>query len=206
MFARVTWGVGSPDKIDNLVGVVRTAMESISQHEGYRGTALLANRSSGAAVAVTYWDSAEAMQASEATAENARATTVSSVEGFRITEVDRLEMVIQERTRPPEANAFLRVNDSRAEPMKLDASVEAIRESLPVLKAQPGFRAALVAVNRETGRLIASSVWNTAAEREASDAAIAPVRDKIRQTSGAESVNVELYEAVLADIKLTTPV
>jgi heme-degrading monooxygenase HmoA len=198
--------MGSSDKLDDLVGVVRTAMESISQQEGYRGTALLANRSSGAAVAVTYWDTAEAMQASEQTAEKARANVLSSVEGFRITEVDRLEMVVQERTAPPEANAFLRVNDTRAEPAKLDASVEAIRAAVPLLKAQPGFRAVLVAVNRETGRLIASSVWNTAAEREASDAAIAPEREKVRQTAGAESVQVELYEAVLAEIELTTPV
>jgi heme-degrading monooxygenase HmoA len=206
MFVRVTWGIGSPDKVDDLVAAVRTAAASISQHEGYRGVALLMNRNSGAASAVTYWESAAAMRASEETAEQARATTQSRVEGFRITEVDRLEFVIQERMAPPEANTFLRVNDMQALPTKVDQSVDRIRAALPLLKAQPGLRAVLVAVNRETGRVLATSVWNTAAEREASDAAIARERETVRQTGSAESVKVELYEALLVEVKLTTPV
>jgi heme-degrading monooxygenase HmoA len=206
MFTRITWATVAPDKIDDLVAAVQTAKQSISQHDGYRGTALLVNRTTGGAAAITYWETAGAMLASEETASQARATTQSSVNALRITEIDRLEMVIEERLVPPQPGGFLRVNDTRADPTKLDAAVAALRDVLPVLKAQPGLRAVIVGVNRETGRIIASSAWNSAAERDASDAAIAPQREKVRQSANAESVKVELYESVLLELKLATTV
>jgi len=203
MYVRVTWATLSPDKIDDLVVVVESAKQSLSEQAGYRGTALLVNGTTGAAAAITYWETAEAMRGSEETANQARATAQSSVDGLAITEVDRLELVIEERLAPPQPGGFLRVNDARADPARLDAAVEGVSNTLPLLKAQPGLRAVVVGVNRDTGRFIASSVWNSAAERDASDAAIAPHRERVRQTAGAESVKVELYEAVLVDIKLT---
>jgi heme-degrading monooxygenase HmoA len=203
MYVRVTWATVSPDKIDDLVAVVETAKQSFSQQDGYRGTPLLVNGTTGAAAAITYWETAEAMRGSEETANRARATAQSSLDGLRITDVDRLELVIEERLAPPQPGGFLRVNDARADPTKFDAAVDGVNNALPLLKAQPGLRAVVVGVNRDTGRFIATSVWNSAAERDASDAAISPQREKVRQTAGAESVKVELYEAVLVDIKLT---
>jgi len=42
-----------------------------------------------------------------------------------------------------------------------------------VLEQQPGFRAKVVDVNREAGRIRAFSVWDTAEDLAASDATIA---------------------------------
>lgn len=79
---------------------MQTAKQSISQQGGYRGTALLVNRTTGGAAAITYWETAEAMRASEETANQARATVQSSIKALRITEIDRLELVIEERLVP----------------------------------------------------------------------------------------------------------
>ena len=76
-----------------------------------------------------------------------------------------------------------------------------VRDALPTLKGQKGFRAVLVGANRQTGRMFISSVWDTAADREASDAAMQGARGRIPQVAGAASVKVDLYESVVSEIK-----
>jgi hypothetical protein len=83
----------------------------------------------------------------------------------------------------------------------VDDVVKLIRETLPVLKAQPGFRALLLGANRQTGRVLVSSAWETAADREASDAAIQERRREAAQLAGAETVKVQLYETLFVEVK-----
>jgi heme-degrading monooxygenase HmoA len=207
MFARLTWAEGPPDKLDDLITLVRSAPESIGQLEGYQGTILLANRSSGAAVAATYWESADAMHASEAAAEGARATVTSNLAGFQVKDIDRLEFVLQVRVAPPSANTFVRVNDSQVVPAKLAVLTDFMRQQvIPAVKVKPGFRAALMLANRQSGRVLAISVWETAADREASSTAVAELRGQAQQVGGAEQTTVDTYEAVLAEVKQTAHV
>jgi len=72
------------------VSAVPTAKQSISQQRGYRGTPLLVNRTAGGAAAIGYWETGEAMRASEETVNQARAAVQLSMGGLRIAEVDRL--------------------------------------------------------------------------------------------------------------------
>jgi heme-degrading monooxygenase HmoA len=156
---------------------------------------------------VTYWDTLADMQASERAAAQARVTVHASLPGLRIRDIERLEFVVQERTAPPQANTFVRVSDAFLAPDRIDAVVTFVREqALPVLKAQQGFRAALTVVNRTTGRMISTSVWDTAADREASESAIAPVRGQATAQAGAQPATVSQYEVLLADIKLPAAV
>src|SRR5437763_16103027 len=77
MFARSTWGELPPDKVGDLVVALRPSIDAIAQCAGYQGAAVLANRESGAAVVITYWESAETMQASEEVASGTRAAVTS---------------------------------------------------------------------------------------------------------------------------------
>ena len=83
MFARSTWGELPPDKVGDLVVALRPSIEVIAQCAGYQGVAALANRESGAAVVVTYWESAEAMQASEEVARSTRAGVTSRLPSLK---------------------------------------------------------------------------------------------------------------------------
>src|SRR5207247_3538461 len=116
-------------------------------------------------------------------------------------EIDRFEIIFQERVAPAAANTFVRVNDLRAAPDKVNDVANMVRDTMPTLKAQKGFRGVLVGANRETGRMFVGSVWETAADREASDAAVQERRGQIAQVSGAETVKIDLYESVFADVK-----
>jgi len=72
-------------------------------------------------------------------------------------------------------------------------------------RAQAGFRAGLVSINRGTGRAVAATIWDSAAAIEAADVVLAPVREQARAAVPGQSVNVVIYEVVLAEIKLPTP-
>ena len=203
MFARSTWGELPPDKVGDLVVALRPSIDAIAQCAGYQGAAVLANRESGAAVVITYWESAETMQASEEVASGTRAAVTSRLPSLKITEIDRLEVVVQERSAPPQANTVVRTTDIRVPPDKLDQLVAFVRDrSLPLGRAQAGFRAGLVSINRATGRAVLATIWDSAAALEAADVVLAPVREQARAAIPGQSVNVAIYEVVLAEIKL----
>lgn len=66
MHARLTRIQGTPDRLDDMgQQFEQDTLPQIEQLDGFRGYVLLGDRSNGTAVAITYWESAEAMQASE---------------------------------------------------------------------------------------------------------------------------------------------
>ena len=56
-------------------------------------------------------------------------------------------------------------------------------------------------VERGEGRILISSVWETAADREASNAAVQARRNEIAQVVGTTDVKVNLYESVFTQVK-----
>ncbi|MDQ3811981.1 MAG: hypothetical protein M3336_16995, partial [Chloroflexota bacterium] len=61
--------------------------------------------------------------------------------------------------------------------------------------------ALLGSANRQTGRVIVSSIWDTAADREASEAAVRDARQAAIQAAEAETSRVALFENVFVNIK-----
>jgi heme-degrading monooxygenase HmoA len=179
-------------------------MAPLDDLEGYLGCGLLVDRGSNTVVSVTYWATAEARQASESASARIRAQVVG--ENVRQIEMDRFEEVISERMRAPGGQAFLRSTDLYGVPDKLDDGIAFVRDkALPVLKQQPGFRAMLVSVNRETGRMMAASVWETEQARAASEASIQNLRGEAAKILGASGARVENFETVYVSIKLPAP-
>ena len=144
------------------------------------------------------------MQASEELGARIRGQAVG--DDLKVRDIDRFEMVIHERTAPPRSGTFVRTNDLRGAPAGADAALALARDTiLPVLKAQPGFLANLVCVNRETGRILASSVWDSPEARAASEAAVQELRRESGQLAGVSSIDVQLYESVYVNVKVPTP-
>jgi heme-degrading monooxygenase HmoA len=200
MFVRISWLQNPPDQWEQRIAEAGQVAANFANTRGFLGLAGLADRATGAGIGVTYWDSAEAMEASEQAGENVRARLAE--QHVQVKDVDRFEVLVQERTAPPAVNTFVRVNDLRGSPSKVDDLARYVRETAPaVLKAQSGFRALLMGANRQTGRMFITSVWATAADRDASNPAVQGMRDEAARIAGADSVTVELYESVIADIK-----
>jgi len=205
MYIRVTRATTSQPLDDERVrqGGQRLT-ETFGQTPGYLGWAALVDRASGKYVSVTYWADAESMQASEEAGAALRARVAS--EGSQVIDVERYEFLIQERVESPRAGTSLRVTELAIAPERIDELISHMAQnSAPQVKAQTGFRSFLVSANRDTGKVLVASVWESAAAREASDVALRDERRTTTERFGATVVSIELYDSAAVEVKLPAP-
>ena len=97
MHARLTRIEASPDLLDDLgQQFEQQTLPQIEGLDGFEGYILLGDRSSGTAIAITYWQSAEAMQASEEAVQGPRQQAADAA-GARSTPVVERYEVFQRR-------------------------------------------------------------------------------------------------------------
>jgi heme-degrading monooxygenase HmoA len=201
MFARVSRASASPDKLDELVDMFEhQLLPQIRDSPGFIGAAALGDRASGRGTVVTYWASAQAMAASEATASAGRGQTAAR--GVTMLDLQRYELVLVERVAPAAVNVFVRTNELDAAIDKLEDSITFVRDQvLPNVRSQKGFRALLMGVDRQSGHCMVSSIWETAADLEASEAAVREQRREAGNVAGAGDVRVEQYQTMFVEMK-----
>ena len=201
VFVRVTRFDSAPDRIDAAIeSFQRSGMTNLPDLEGFLGGAVLVDRGAGNGHVVTYWENAESMQASEDTANALRSQAAQQLDGVKIGEIDRFEILVEERIAPPRAGTFVRVNEVHGSPSKVDEVAAMVRERA-ARKDLAGFRSVIMGANRDTGRMIISTSWETAADRDASDQPLQELREKGSAVAGAPTVNVSLYEAAFIEVK-----
>lgn len=93
MHARITTIEGQPDRIDEVVGQIEAdVLPVLREQDGFKGFTVHMDRSGGKVVGISYWESEQAMQASEQAvrgpreqaAEQAGASGGPSVEHFEV--------------------------------------------------------------------------------------------------------------------------
>ena len=97
MYARISTLEGSPDRIDEGLRYVReNVLTQLQQQDGFKGMAALADRESGKTLGITFWESEEALRASEEAAnrmrEDSAEATQDTIAGVERYEVGFLEM------------------------------------------------------------------------------------------------------------------
>lgn len=203
MYARVTRVKSDPARIDDLADELKAQMVPVfEQQKGYLGVVTGANRETGEGATTTYWDSMENLKASEAAIFAAR-DKFSQEHGAEILGFHRCEVVTMEQAGAPTLPGFNRVvTVSGGDPAKIDEAIRVFRDdALPIGKTQPGFRAAILMVDRENSIAFAVSAWDSKEHRDASDAALAPKRAAAAQAAGGQA-NVMLTEVTHIDLKL----
>ncbi|MFC9927952.1 hypothetical protein [Streptomyces sp. NPDC127190] len=92
---------------------------------------------------------------------------------------------------------FVRTIYATGDPAKLDTAVRALNTSgRELLEERPGYRGSGVFVDREIGKLLVSSWWDTEAERHNSDEVMSERRAMLLEPF-ASTYAVENYEAVV---------
>jgi heme-degrading monooxygenase HmoA len=95
MHVRVTTLQLEPDKIDDAVaGLEQNDIPMFKGLDGFKGFTLFTDRSSGKTVANSYWESEEALAASEEAVKQARADAASAGGASAEPQVERYEVVI----------------------------------------------------------------------------------------------------------------
>ncbi len=93
--ARVSTYEFPPDRIEEARGQFENAAEPLRQMEGVTEILLLVDPSSGKAITITFWESEDALRASEQGADEVRQRAVTAG-GGEITSIERYEIALRE--------------------------------------------------------------------------------------------------------------
>jgi hypothetical protein len=204
MFLRATRVQTPPDKVNDAIKNFETnILKGLRSAPGNQGASLLVNRQTGAALGITYWESAKALASSEQIGTQSRTQATKNVPGSQIVNVERAELMIMDRAAAPKQGSFVRSVTANGDPEKLDAAIVHIRNQvLPLLKSQKGYRATIASVDRQSGRLSVSTVWDSKADLDASEGKLAGPRAEAARLAGAgpNDVQVEIFETAVVEL------
>ena len=92
---------------------------------------------------------------------------------------------------------FARVSTLQGPPDRLDEAARMLQEeAVPFARQQPGFKAAYWLADRQTGKVLAVTLWESEGAMRASEAAIEQRRLQSAQRLGATIQSVERYEVI----------
>jgi heme-degrading monooxygenase HmoA len=99
VFARVTKFEGSPERVDELrYAVVERVLPAARRLDGFAGVLVFADRPSGKVLAVSFWESEQAMDASEESAYWFRVYSAEAADET-VTSVERYDVVFSDLNR-----------------------------------------------------------------------------------------------------------
>jgi heme-degrading monooxygenase HmoA len=93
---------------------------------------------------------------------------------------------------------FARVSRIQASPDALELSIRSVEQATPALKQLKGFRRGYALADRDTGRILTITVWDTLEDLRASEAKADEIRMQVAQAGGlgGEPI-VDRYEVVV---------
>jgi heme-degrading monooxygenase HmoA len=96
MYARVNTIEGSPDRMDDLTTHIQEqTMPQLRQMEGFEGFVALGDRQSGRVLGVAFWESEEALRATEEALSGVRSGAAEAA-GGTLASVERYEVLFNE--------------------------------------------------------------------------------------------------------------
>jgi hypothetical protein len=204
MYLRVTAFKSDPAKLDAGVAFLKDKIfPSLGKLPGYLGATCIVDREKGTGAASTLWESIEAMNKAEQAGNESREKSAEAT-GLDVVDVDRFEITTFEMASPTaQLPSYARLITAYGDPKNADKAAQTVRDEIvPRLKSQPGFRAFVAGINRMTGRGFTVSSWATPQQREASNAAVADMRQQISERSSLYEQQIALVETVIADVKI----
>jgi len=96
MYVRVNTIEGSPDRMDNATAHIQEqTLPQLREMEGFKGFVALGDRQSGKLLGVAFWESEEALQATEQALSSVRSGAAEAAGGI-VAGVERYEVLVNE--------------------------------------------------------------------------------------------------------------
>ena len=96
MHARVTTIQGAPGKVDDVAGQAQEqTLPQLQKVEGFKGFVALGDRQSGKMLGVSFWESEEALRASDEAASSVRSAAAETADGI-VAGVEEYEVLVNE--------------------------------------------------------------------------------------------------------------
>ena len=95
-----------------------------------------------------------------------------------------------------------RVNFLETEPDRIDDVARVVREVVhPGISDESAYVGYVVLGNRETGKAIGVTLWESDEARETSDAKARQIRPRVEQATGGTMRSVETYDVLFFDVR-----
>ncbi len=203
MYARSTTIHAQPSAIDAGVAHVRDeVMPQLQGLEGFVGMSLLTDRESGRCIVVTAWESQDAMNAVAEQVRPIREKATQMFSGGAPT-VDEWDIAILHRARQMPEGACARVTWGHVDPAHADAAIEHFKMNIvPDSEALEGFCSTSLLVNRNTGRGVACTTFDSREAMERNrDGARTMKQMRMKETGAAELDEAE-FDVAFAHLRV----
>jgi heme-degrading monooxygenase HmoA/predicted ester cyclase len=180
-----------------MEGTVRPHVEA--QH-GNRGLACLINADLGLCVVGSYWDSLDALTASEQAVQVSRKEVAERLHAT--VTVEQYDVPVFARRSRPRAGAGVRIGHLECAPMSIEGLIEEFRATgVPALMDMRGLASAQLMTNRATGRCMVITAWEDKDALAASRTATARLRASVAEVTHTQVRGVEEYELVFSSVR-----
>ena len=202
MYARSTTVMGNPRAIDDAVAYVRDEiLPTVSEMDGCIGLSMMCDRDSGRCIATSAWETEEAMHDSESDMHDMR-MRYAEMMGSR-PEVQEWEIALMHRVHPAPEGACCRVIWTRGDPATRGDALDAFRMTMvPRMEELPGFCSVSMLVDRESGRAVSSTVYESRDAMNRGRDTATPLREEFTREVGGEITEVGEFDLVLAHLRV----
>jgi heme-degrading monooxygenase HmoA len=202
MYARSTTVRGDPQKLDSAIAYARDeVMPMVQELPGCIGLSMLCDRDTGRTITTSAWDSEESMHNSESPIHGMRQRFAEMMGGSP--EVQEWEIAVLHRTRPAPEGAACRVLWGQGDPADADPAMDTFRSLiLPRLEELDGFCSVSMLINRETGKAVTATVYESRDAMVRAGEALMPMRPEFDRQMRGEVTEVAEFDLVLAHLRV----
>ena len=193
MHVRMYTVAGDPARLSKATRYLEdTVRPQVEAQLGSRGMAVASNAGLGVCLISTYWDSADAMDASERAVEVPRKEVTELVNGTLSSHQYEVPVFIRQ-TRPG-PGAGVRLTRIDGDPGRISQRIEEFRHRAgPALLDMPGLCSAQFLVDRGTGRSVVLNTWEDTEVMAAMGQRLAALRTTMAGVTQAQVRSVEQY-------------
>ena len=203
MYARSTTINAQPSAIDSGVAHLRDeVMPQLQGLDGFVGMSLLTDRESGRCIVVTAWESQDAMNAVAEQVRPIREKATQMFSGGAPT-VDEWDIAILHRARQMPEGACARVTWGHVDPAHADAAIEHFKMNIvPDSEALEGFCSTSLLVDRNTGRGVACTTFDSREAMERNRDGARTMKQMRMKETGADELDEAEFDVAFAHLRV----
>jgi quinol monooxygenase YgiN len=202
VYARSTRIPADPSAIDAGIAHVRDEVgPALAELDGYVGLSMMVDRESGMCIATSAWRDEAAMQASKSQVQVVRNRAAEIFGGSPV--VEEWEIAVMHRGHSTHDGACVRSAWLQTDVNHLDQAIEVFRTfALPQIEAMEGFCSASFMVDRNTGRTVSSSCFDSRRAMDSSRDMANRVRADGSRQANARVLEVREFDLVMAHLRV----
>jgi heme-degrading monooxygenase HmoA/predicted ester cyclase len=201
MHVRMNMLAGDPARLDEATRYLEERVRPhVEAQPGNRGITVLTQADLGVCVIASYWDSADALAASEQAVEVPRKELTALVKGT--VTVENYEVAVFARRSRPAAGAGARLTRIDADPAHLDAAIAEFRKTgVPALMQMPGLCSTQFMADRETGHCLVVTAWQDQAAMAAGRSGVASLRAGLAAVTHTQIRMVDEFTLAFSSVR-----